>query len=86
MVHELSPGHKHHRHGVVVEPEILVDGAGDYSRVGQGETSSRHSWSRNTISIVWGEEPVVDVPGSSPVWIVQVVAGAVHSPVSAIIA
>ena len=83
MVHELSPGHQHHRHRVVVEAVVLVQQARHQPWVGQGEPTRGNSRGRDPIRVVRGQEPVVDVPGSSPVRFVDVVAAVVNSPVPA---
>ena len=82
VVHELTPGHQHHRHGVVVEAVVLVQQARHRPGVGQREPAGGDPRCRDPVRVVRGQEPVVDVASCSPVRMVEVVTTVVNPPVS----
>jgi hypothetical protein len=78
MVDELSPGNQEDCHSVVMEALVLMQVRGDGARRRKRIASDGSSRCRDTISIVWGEEPVVTVHSGPPVRMVQIVANSLH--------
>ena len=81
VVHELSPGHEHHCHSVVMEPVILVDSGGHGPGVGKREPGGGHPGRGDAVSVVRGQEPAVGDHGGAPVRLGQVVTNTLDAAI-----